>query len=221
MRDDFPDDFNDPQPNPLADQIAAWLRARAGKLTSSNLCRARSFTKKGEPTADRIKYMQELCAERMTGDSVRHFVNDAMQWGLDHEDDARAVYEIRTGEIVETHQYRFFDHPRIENCGASIDGMIGSDGLIEIKCPTTPRYVAWRQAKVVPEEHRDQIILELASTGRRWCDFVAYDPRVKDPALRMMIVRYEPTAEEFAAVEADAIRFLEELDALFLAVTHG
>jgi hypothetical protein len=231
VRDDFAEDFVASDHDPLSAAIAAWLEIRCGKLTSSNMRRARGFKKQTakeikegaplEPLQDRIDYMMELCAERMTDASVRHFVTDAMQWGLDHEDDARAWYEITTGEVVDHQPYVFYEHPTIQNCGASIDGKVGARGLVEIKCPATPTYVAWRKAGVVPEKHRDQIILELASTGRDWCDFVAYDPRVKIRRAQGMIVRYTPTAEEFAAVDKDARQFLDETDALFLAVTHG
>ena len=220
---DFPeevDDFAPADPDPLAHARGLWLRARCGKLTASNVARARSFTAKGQPTADRVKLLQELCAERMTDVSVRHYVTPEMQWGLDHEDDARAAYEQRTGNDVTHTPYEFRDHPTIENCGASNDGLVSDVGMIEIKCPTTTKYVAWRKAGVAPEEHRDQMMLELICYRRKWCDFVAYDPRVKDHRLRLFIVRYTPTPEDIAALEADARKFLNEIEDLFLAVTH-
>jgi hypothetical protein len=228
MLDDFsPADFKRPEEfDPISDAKGRWLRARCGKLTSSNVSKARSFKKgtkgaRGEPTQERIRLIQEIIAERMTEHSVRHFVTDAMQWGIDHEDDARAVYEARQGVLVNHLPYQFRDHPTIELCGASHDGLVGDDGMIEIKCPTTAKYVGWRKERVVPEEHRDQIILELACWQRKWCDFVAYDPRVKDPKLRLLVVRFEPEPKDVEAVEEDVRQFLTEVEDWFLAVTHG
>jgi predicted phage-related endonuclease len=192
-------------------QLAHWLEARCGKLTASRMHNAMAFTKKGIPAAERTDYMRELLAERLTQVSVRHYVTDAMQHGLEYEGEAINEYEVETGSLVQR-QPGFFDHPRIQMCGASPDGLVGSDGLVEAKCPTTVTFIAWRLAGCIPEERKPQMALQLASTGRKWCDFVAYDPRIQDPKLRLFIRRYEPTAEEIAAVEAAAEDFLRDLD---------
>lgn len=195
------------------DELAAWLRARAGKLTASRMADAMSFTAKGLPTEKRSQLMRELLAERLTGDSVRHFVNDAMAWGLEKECDAKAAYEAHTGILIG--EAGFYDHPRIDNMGATPDGLIGHDGLIETKCPTTATFAEWVLAGAVPEKHKPQMIVQMTCTGRAWCDFVAYDPRIRDPRRQLFVRRYEPTAEEIAKVEAAAEKFLAELDAMF------
>jgi len=197
------------------DALANWLRARSGKLTASRMKDAQDFLKNGQPSAKRSQLMRELLAERLTGDSVRHFVSDAMQWGLEKEAEAKAAYEAETGIIVA--EAGFYDHPRIDNLGATPDGLLPDHGLIETKCPTTSTFVEWRMAGVVPDEHKPQMCVQVACTGRPWCDFVAFDPRIKNPAHRLFIRRYEPTAEEIAAVEAAAERFLGELDAMWEA----
>lgn len=145
-------------------------------------------------------------------------MTDAMAWGLEREAEAKAAYEAETGVIVG--EAGFYDHPRIDNLGATPDGLVPS-GLIETKCPTTPTFVEWRMAGVVPEEHKPQMIVQLACTGRAWCDFVAFDPRIKNPAHRLFIRRFEPTAEDIAKVEAAAEQFLSELDAMFEAFTQA
>ncbi len=197
------------------DALAHWLAERAGKLTASRMADAMAYRKDGKPTSERTKYMQELLAERLTGHSVRHFVTDAMQHGLDCEAEAKAAYEAETGVFVMS--AGFFDHPRIDLCGATPDGLLPGGGLIETKCPTTAKFVDWRLAGVVPDEHKPQMILQLACTGRAWCEFVAYDPRLKDPAKRLFVRRFEPTAEEIAKVETAAETFLAELDAMWEA----
>lgn len=204
-----------------SDALAAWLRARCGKLTSSRMRDAMATTKKGEPTAARTQLLKDLCAERVTQMNVRHYVNPAMQHGIDQQKFALAAYEAETGYVANADRYRFTDHPAIDMLGASDDGFVGHDGIVEIKCPTTPTFMDWRMSGVVPEEHKAQMIVELDCTGRRWCDFVAFDPRIKDPALQLFIRRYEPTPEERAPVLAAAEQFLRELDELFYRFTHG
>lgn len=199
------------------DQLAAWLSARAGKLTASRMRDVLDVRKDGKPAAGRIRLLHEILAERMTGDSVRHFVNDAMQWGLDHEDEAKAAYEAHTGAIIGA--AGFFDHPRIDNFGATPDGMLDGGGLIEIKCPTTTTFVQWRMAGVVPEEHKPQMLAQLACTGRAWCEFAAFDPRVRQDSHRLFVRRFEPAAAEIAAIEAAAEAFLAEVDAAWEALT--
>lgn len=197
------------------DELANWLRARAGKLTASRMNDAMAFKRNGEPTEARSKLMRELLAERLTGDSVRHFVNDAMQWGLEKEAEAKATYEAETGILVA--EAGFYDHPRIDMLGATPDGLLPGGGLIETKCPTTSTFVEWVMKGEVPPEHKPQMCIQMACCGRKWCEFVAYDPRIKVPRNRLFIRRYEPTAEEIAEVEAAAEKFLDELDALWEA----
>lgn len=201
------------------DELAAWLSARAGKLTASRMRDAMSFRKDGKPSAERSQLMRELLAERITGHSVRHYVTDAMQHGLDTEADALAAYEAATGELVTPAGY--YDHPRIDNVGATPDGLLSIDGLIETKCPTTATFIDWTMAGEVPAMHKPQMIIQLACTGRAWCEFVAFDPRIRDPRRRLFIRRYEPTAEEIAKVETAAETFLAELENMFEAFTQA
>lgn len=195
------------------DQLAAWLRARAGKLTASRMRDAMSFLKNGKPSEARSKLMRELLAERLTGDSVRHFVSDAMAWGLEKECDAKSAYEAHAGIFIR--EAGFYDHPRIDNLGATPDGLLAHDGLIETKCPTTATMVEWSLAGIVPEEHKPQMIVQIACTGRAWCEFVAYDPRIRDPRRQLFVRRFEPTAVEIECVELAAELFLRELDQMF------
>src|SRR3954463_674192 len=137
-----------------AEEKASWLAQRAGKLTASRMKDAMDFLKNGEPSKARMQYLFDLLAERLTGDSVRHFVTDAMQRGLDLEDDMFDFFVETTGRTI--HRSRFYDHPVIENFGASPDREIDKDGLLEGKVPQISTYVKWRLANVVPPEHRAQ-----------------------------------------------------------------
>ncbi len=200
------------------EQKADWLAARAGKLTASRMADAMDFLKNGQSSQRRSDLMRDLLAERMTGESVRHFVNDAMQWGLEKECDAKAAYEALTGEFVA--ECGLYDHPEIDMFAATPDGLLGSDGLIETKCPTTPKFVRWVLAGTVPEEHKPQMAAQLLCTGRKWVEFVAYDPRVKHHARRLFIRRFEPEPSYLIKVEQSALVFLAEVEALWAQLTE-
>lgn len=189
----------------------AWLASRRGCLTASRIADAVAVLKTGKPSESRRRLMFELLAERMTGIAVDHYVTPAMQWGIDHQADAIAEYEAETGELVGPEL--FILHPEIDFAGATPDGLIAPDGLIEVKCPTTPKHLAWLMAGEVPDEHRPQMLFQLACTRRKWVDFVSYDPRVKGKA-RLFIVRFEPEQAEIEKIEEGARQFLAELQAM-------
>jgi len=195
------------------DELASFLRNRAGKLTASRMKDAIAFNKKGEPLEARSKLMRELLAERLTGDSVRHYVTDAMRFGIEQEDEAKLAFEAHTGEFVAPSVT--YDHPRIEWFAGSPDGELPRGRLLEVKVPTSATYIGWRLAGVVPEEHKPQMIAQCAVTGRRRVVFCAFDPRQKNPAHQLFVRDFIPTDEEIAAIETAAETFLAELDAMF------
>lgn len=196
-----------------AEQKAAWLSARAGKLTASRMADAMSYLKNGQPSAARSNLQRELLAERLTGSSVPHVVTDAMEHGLEYEDEAVDVFVARYPKY-NVRASRFYEHPSIENFGATPDREL-DDGLMEVKCPTTAKFANWVMAGIVPEEHRPQMAAQLLCSGKTWCGFVAYDPRIKDERLRLFMRKYEPTDEYLREVEGEARKFLDELEAMF------
>lgn len=193
----------------------AWFNARTGKLTASRMKNAMKYLKGGADSADRKDLKVEILCERLTGDIVDKFVNTAMQWGIDKEPEAKEQYELKTGRLIK--DVGFVDHPKIEFCGASPDGLV-DEGLIEIKCPTTATHLNWILAGVVPDDHKPQMCLQALCTGRSWVDFVSYDPRMPE-ANRLFVRRYTPTAEELAKVEAEAVKFLSEVEEMFEQLT--
>jgi putative phage-type endonuclease len=193
-----------------------WFNARTGKLTASRMRSAMKRLKNGEDSAERKNLKIEILCERMTGDIVDKFVNTAMQWGIEKEPEAKAAYEAKTGRIIT--DVGFIDHPRIEFCGASPDGFV-DDGLIEIKCPNTSTHVGWILDGGIPEEHKAQMTLQAAVTGRGWVDFVSYDPRMPE-AQQLLVRRFYPTPAEIAEIEEEAKKFLNEVDVLFDTITR-
>lgn len=181
-----------------------WFAIRLGKLTASRMADA-SMKKE---TAGRRNYLAQLVAERLTGEAGESFTNAAMQWGTDNEPLARAEYEIL--RWIDVEQIAFVDHPEIEWCGASPDGLVEDRGLVEIKCPNTATHIDYMLGQKPPAKYVPQMLLQLACTGRQWCDFVSYDPRLPD-GYRLFVVRFQPSAEELRATEATAREFLEDV----------
>jgi hypothetical protein len=163
---------------------------------------------KGRGTAassTRENYIIELVCERLTGLQYRAAYQSAeMRWGTEHEDEARAAYEVETGSMVET--CGLFDHPRLPMCAASPDGLV-DEGLLEVKCPMTRTHIVWMQAGTPPQEHVPQMLLQAACTGRPWVDFVSFDPRLPSD-LRLFVVRFEPVPAMIEAAE-EAVQAFE------------
>jgi putative phage-type endonuclease len=181
-----------------------WYKARLGHLTASRASDA--LAKKDSAT--RRNYAIQLVTERLTKLPVEGFQSAAMQWGTEQEPVARAAYEVHTGNFVE--QTGFHTHPSIKWLGASPDGFAGS-GLIEIKCPNSNTHVDYLLSKEVPAKYKPQMLTQMLVTGRTWCDFVSFDPRLPEH-LQLFIVRYEPKPEELTKIEADLVAFLNEVN---------
>jgi len=196
---------------------AAWLSQRCGKLTASRMADAMDLTAKGADSAKRKALKVELLAERLTGDTVPHFVNSFMQWGLEQEPAAKAAYELASGQMILP--CGFYDHPQIADFGATPDGLI-PQGVIEFKCAQTTTHLTWMLAGGVPEQHKPQILSQLACTGRERAVFVSFDPRIKDERKRLFIAEWTPAKEEIQAVEEAARKFLAEVEEMFIQITE-
>ena len=177
-------------------RTSEWYHDRCGCLTASAVSALYDMKRDGSPKQAYFDLLDRLIAERVTGDVLPNFTSAAMQWGIDHEDEARVTYEAETGACTDL--VGFVKHPDIEWLGASPDGLVDDDGLVEIKCPNTVTHLKRIRAGVVPEEYKPQMLLQLVVTGRKWCDFVDYDPRCRGPYahLSFWTIRYTPTDEE-------------------------
>lgn len=189
---------------------AEWINARVCKATGSRIGDIMARTKSG-PSERRKKYMRELLCERLTGRALDHFVSDAMQWGIDNEAYAAAAYEARTGVMLE--ECGFFVHPTIKDSGASPDRLIGTDGVLEIKCPNTMTHLNTILTGEIDYDYQCQMVYEIDSTGRQWADFVSYDPRLPGD-LAYFCKRYIPEPSFIEEVRAEVVKFIAELDAL-------
>lgn len=186
-----------------------WIAVRLGKVTASRIADVIARTKTGWG-ASRANYMAELLTERLTGVRAESYVSPAMQWGTDQEPNARAAYEFLHDCTVEPGSY--FDHPSIPMSGASPDGLIGPAGLVEIKCPNTATHIETLQGGSVPHKYIAQIQWQMACTGRKWCDWVSFDPRMP-AAMRLFVHRVQRDDKHILALEEAVTEFLGELDA--------
>lgn len=184
-----------------------WLQARCGLVTASRVADIVAKTKSGY-SASRANYMAELIAERLTGQPAPSYSNAAMEWGTLNEQGARAAYEFFTdASVVEV---GFIKHPTIDQAGASPDGLVADDGLVEIKCPNTSTHIDTLIGGKVPGKYQTQMLWQMACTGRQWCDFLSYDPRL--PAnIRTFVKRLHRDDAEIERLETEVRAFLDEL----------
>ena len=163
-----------------------WRQARCGLITASRVADLMAKTKSGYSTS-RKNYVAELLVERLTGIPTESFTNTAMQWGTDHEPEARAVYEFESGDVVE--EVGFIVHPNLPYTGASPDGLVDFDGMVEIKCPNTATHIETLITGKIPGRYITQMQGEMECCGRQWCDYVSFDPRIQKQSLVLFVQR--------------------------------
>ena len=186
----------------------AWHSARLGCVTASRISDVMAKIKGGKPAAVRENYAAQLVAERLTGERTDFFVSSAMQHGIDNEDRARALYELHGGHTVA--EEGFVPHPTIEMSGASPDGLVGDDGLVEIKCPNTATHIATLRGASIDRKYLLQMQWQMKCCDRQWCDFVSFDPRLPLD-MQLHVRRVERDDDLLAEIEAEVTAFLAEV----------
>lgn len=183
-----------------------WFQARLGKVTASRVADVLAKIKSGE-SASRRNYKIQLVSERLTGERQESYINQAMQDGIDREQFARDRYVQQFGEVEEV---GFVKHPTLE-AGASPDGMVGDDGILEIKCPMGSTHTETLMTQDVPSRYIPQIQFQLLVTGRKWCDFVSYNPMFPEH-LQVFVKRVEADTVYQKELELEVKQFLSEVD---------
>lgn len=192
----------------------AWRLLRAGKLTGSEADALLSNGRGGKESADRRNLRAKLVAERLTGQpqGEDRQPTAAMLHGVEKEATAIAAYEARAGLFVTP--VGFVSHDDLI-AGCSPDGLVGHDGLIEVKCPLTATHLGYfDNPALLLDVYRAQVLHGLWITQRSWCDLISFDDRLP-PHLQLAIVRYDAHAEkhtaEIASYELLARQFIEEV----------
>ena len=183
-----------------------WFMARLGKVTASRVSDIIAKTKSGYSTS-RQNYLAQLVVERLTQKQTETYTNAAMQWGTDTEPLARAAYEIANDLMVD--EVGFVDHPSIAMAGASPDGLVGTDGLVEIKCPNTATHIETLLNDTIKSEYKTQMQWQMACTGRLWTDFVSFDPRMPSKH-QMKVIRVNRDDATIKMLEDEVSKFLLE-----------
>lgn len=185
-----------------------WFAIRCGKVTASRVADVIARTKSG-PAASRKNYLAELVAERLTGEAAQGFTNAAMQWGTDTEPQARAAYAFYADADVQ--EVGFVVHPSIPDSGASPDGLVGETGMVELKCPNTATHIETLLSGTIPTKYQTQMLWQMACTGRQWCDFVSFDPRLPED-MRIFIKRMERDEGRIGELSSEVTAFIAEVE---------
>lgn len=201
--------------NDVIQGSAEWFALRVGRVTASRVADVVRRTKTGFSTS-RANYMAELIAERLTGVPAESYKSAAMQWGTDQEPIARSTYEFMTD--LEVEPVGFVQHPTIAMAGASPDGFVGADGLVEFKCPLTATHLDTLLGQKIDNDYIVQVQWQMACRPERaWCDWVSFDPRLP-PSMRQFIQRVPRDNAMIGGLEKDVREFLTELDAKLSAL---
>lgn len=191
-----------------------WHAIRLGKVTASRVSDVIARTKTGYG-ASRANYMAQLIAERLTGLPAESYTNAAMQWGVDNEASARAAYEFYGDCTVQL--AGFIQHPTITMSGASPDGLVGADGLVEIKAPNTSTHIDTLLGQDVPGKYIAQMQWQMACSGRKWTDFASFDPRMPEE-MRLFVKRVPRDDAMIVSLEKEVIAFLGEIESKLLGL---
>lgn len=187
-----------------------WHESRIGMVTASRI----SDVVAGGRGATRAAYMNEIITTMLTG-VQDDYTNPYMEWGIEHEPKARQLYELLHG--VEVEEVGFIKHPSIERTGASPDGLVGDDGMVEIKCPASKTHSQFLIDQKINRKYQLQMLWQMECTGRKWCDFVSYDPRF--PAeLQLSVKRVEFDEAEALQTREKVVSFVEEMEKLLAQI---
>lgn len=184
-----------------------WRALRLGKVTASRMADLTAQTKSGWSTS-RANYAAELVLERLTGTPTEHYVSPAMQYGTDKEAEALSAYCFATGSSVDA--VGFIVHPTIDQSGCSPDGLVGDDGMVQIKCPIPATHLDTLLTQNIDGRYLKQIQWEMACAERKWCDYVSYRPDFP-PQMQIFIKRVTVNDVMVSEMTGHVLDFLTEV----------
>lgn len=196
---------------PTAQRTEEWFAQRVGKFTGSQFASLMA----GESTETYQGYLREKAWERLTGKAVQGYTNEAMLHGIETEPQARAYYEFVKDVVVE--EVAFIAHPDLTYVGVSPDGLIGSDGMLEIKCPQPKTHIEYLAAKKLPSKYRWQVQGQLWVAKRDWCDFVSFHPDSE----YQTIIRVESNPKDHEALAERAAAANEAIEAIIKQIKEA
>lgn len=188
--------------NTSPQQSDEWFAARKGCITGSMFATARDKTAKGAMTSKATLYAMDTARERAGGTAAGVYVNAAMKFGTDQEPLARMAYEALTGMLVQEVGFAYTDDRKF---GCSVDGLVGNDGMVEIKTMVSS---ATLFAAVVDRDYSaylDQIDGAIWLLNLAWCDLCLWAPDL--PAGQLTVVRIERDEARIELLETDLVAF--------------
>jgi hypothetical protein len=199
----------------LTQRTRDWFQARCGFATASKAFDITTRNKNGAWSAKRTNYLYHVVAERLTGFPQGMRYVRSLEERSDLEPEARRAYAFYFDRDIR--EVGFIHHPTIEKAGASPDGYIEHDGLLEIKALDAAQHIKLLEegpaAQDILDEYWPQVDFGMSCTDKSWCDFVSYCPFMKDEELRLY-VRTRHRDENRIIILDDMVKeFLEEVDA--------
>jgi hypothetical protein len=195
-----------------------WRQAKCGRIGASNVAKvlSRSRDRKSEGST-RANYKARIIAEILTGKPQEDdFTSDDMEGGIELEPFARGAYEVHVGEFVD--EVGFVVHPRLERAGCSPDGLVGTKGMVQIKCPKAATHIGYKLAGVVPSKYEPQLAWEMETCERDWSDFVSYCPLFPAP-VNLFVVRQNHNPARAREIAAEITQFNREVDDIIEKLT--
>lgn len=191
-----------------------WHLDRSGRVTASRFKDAMAWGEpdskgKRKPLGARITYMRELAFERLANRAKHSVRSKSMDWGHELEQPAHDVYSLITGNTVT--KSGFIVHPLYDWLGCSPDGLIDLDGGLESKCPYNEAIHVRTWLEGMPEEHMPQVQGCMFVTGRKWWDFLSFDPR-QDEECRLYIERIPRDEAYIENMHKELVQFNIELN---------
>jgi putative phage-type endonuclease len=193
---------------PIIQRTEEWFQARLGRVTASRMADMTARTKSGWG-ASRANYMYELLLERLNGRPLPGYQSAAMLQGTEREPEARTAYCFMAN--CEVKEVGFVPHPVIDMAGCSPDGLVGDEGLVEVKCPEPKAHWTCLRTEQVDERYIKQVQFQLCCTGRSWCDYVSWNPDFPAP-MQFFRKRIERNERMIYELETQTLEFLDELD---------
>jgi len=187
-----------------------WHVARAGVVTASNMSKLLSKGRGSKPSLTRIGYMRELATEIITGNAIQEgFKSQWMERGNEQEAESRDYYQMLSGNAVEEVGLIYLDEAK--RIGASVDGLVGDDGLFEVKNPKLSNHIGYLLDGTMPPVYKAQCQMQMFVTGRHWVDFCSYHPE----SHKMLFIFHEERDDEYINnLKSEAYKFIGQLDVL-------
>lgn len=198
----------------------AWLDRRRGKITGSHFGDLMSTGRGKDEVFSQtgLTYLRRVAAERLGSYYVSGSARST-EWGTEHESEAIGEYSSIRGVEVNAEPFQFFEYTSAVGC--TPDGIIGDDGCIEVKCPYDPAvHVNTLLTRKVPKDYEWQVIGHLLCTGRQWCDFISFDPRMSRPQ-RLCVIRVERDAELQAFLHDRLAMAVDTVNNFVLKIMEG